>query len=386
MDARAIRGAGPDGARRRSGPRSGTAHGTDPRAAPDRSGAPTGAARPAPPPAPGRRETDAGTTANPTRKADTTGHGDGARGGTATRRGRRTAAVAAATATVMLVAAVSPSGPGNLFGLLQTFLPWLGLGVPALLALAAIRRAPLAAVAVLLPAAAWCLLFGGLLTDKHADDGDVTVVSHNVHDGNPDPRGTAHDLAASGAGLLALQELTSRTTPAYEKALAGDYPYHVVRGTVGVWSTYPLRDPEPVEIMPWTRALRVTADTPKGPLAVYVAHLASVRVSLGGGFATQRRDEAAAKLAEAVRAEPLPRVVVAGDLNGTPDDTSLRPLTGHLRSAQRTAGQGFGFTWPAAFPVARIDQILVRGVTPTASSTLPRTSSDHLPVTASLRL
>ncbi|MFB7500197.1 hypothetical protein ACFC09_36875 [Streptomyces sp. NPDC056161] len=46
----------------------------------------------------------------------------------------------------------------------------------------------------------------------------------------------------------------------------------------------------------------------------------------------------------------------------------------------------FGFGWPAAFPVARIDQILVKGVTPVSARTLPRTGSDHLPVAAALRL
>ncbi|MFF3731104.1 endonuclease/exonuclease/phosphatase family protein [Streptomyces sp. NPDC002476] len=314
------------------------------------------------------------------------GRGDEEGGGAAARRGRRTAAASVVTGIVMFAAAGLPSGPGNLVNLLQTFLPWLGLSVPLLLVLAAVRRAPVAAVAVLVPAVTWCFLFGGLLTDKRTDGGDMTVVSQNVHEANPDPSGTARALAASGAELLALQELTPRTAPAYERALAGTYPYHAVLGTVGLWSAYPLRDPEPVAIMPWTRALRVTADTPKGPLAVYVVHLASVRVSLGEGFATDRRNEAAAKLAEAVRAEPLPRVVVTGDFNGTPDDTSLRLLTGQLRSAQRTAGQGFGLTWPAALPVARIDQILVRGAIPTASSPLPRTGSDHLPVAASLRL
>ncbi|MGW4825312.1 hypothetical protein ACWEP4_42120 [Streptomyces sp. NPDC004227] len=46
----------------------------------------------------------------------------------------------------------------------------------------------------------WCFLFGGLLTDKRADGGDMTVVSRNVHDANPDPRKSAHGLASSGAG------------------------------------------------------------------------------------------------------------------------------------------------------------------------------------------
>jgi vancomycin resistance protein VanJ len=57
-----------------------------------------------------------------------------------------------------------------------------------------------------------------------------------------------------------------------------------------------------------------------------------------------------------------------------------------MRSTQGAAGNGFGFSWPASFPMARIDQILVKGVDPRSSWTLPRTGSDHLPVAARLQL
>ncbi len=78
-------------------------------------------------------------------------------------------------------------------------------------------------------------------------------------------------------------------------------------------------------------------------------------------------------------------------MNGDPyqrstDDRALAGLTSHLRSVQSTAGAGFGFTWPAALPMVRIDQILVRGVTPYSSRVLPADGSDHLPVTASIGL
>jgi hypothetical protein len=53
------------------------------------------------------------------------------------------------------------------------------------------------------------------------------------------------------------------------------------------------------------------------------------------------------------------------------DDRSFADITSQLRSAQDVAGDGFGFTWPASFPVVRIDQILVRGVEPDSSWVLP---------------
>ena len=74
--------------------------------------------------------------------------------------------------------------------------------------------------------------------------------------------------------------------------------------------------------------------------------------------------------------------MLLGDMNGTLDDRSFADITSQLRSAQDVAGDGFGFTWPASFPVVRIDQILVRGVEPDSSWVLPANGSDHRPVEA----
>lgn len=278
-----------------------------------------------------------------------------------------------------------PNGPGHLRSLVETFLPWTGLVVPALLLCALPRRSATAAVAAAVVAAVWCSLFGGTLLDKRADGGYLTVVTHNVDEHNPDPAGTARALAASGADVVALEELGDATAT-YRRILAARYPYTAVHGTVGLWSRYPVSDGGTVAIAPWPRALRATVHTPKGPVAVFVAHLMSVRFALGSGFGVRARDAAALRLAAALRAERLPRVVVVGDFNGTTDDRALAPVTSRLRSAQAEAGAGFGFSWPAAFPVARIDQILVRGVDPRSAWSLPATGSDHLPVAASLRL
>ncbi|MFI6288403.1 endonuclease/exonuclease/phosphatase family protein [Streptomyces sp. NPDC051018] len=290
---------------------------------------------------------------------------------------------------------------GGLGSLVETFLPWFGLFVPVLLAGALYRRSASAAVALLLPVTVWLSHFGGLLTDKSHPGGDLTVVSHNVDAANPDPLGTVRDLAASRADLLALEEITPQAKPLYEKGLAETYPYHTVQGTVGLWSTLPLSDTRPVDVdmdqgpladtkpadekSAHTRALRTTVATDRGPLAVYVAHLGSVRVFPRKGFWTDSRDRGAKALAEAVAAEPNERVMLLGDLNGTTDDGAFAGITSRLHSVNDTAGDGFGFSWPADFPVARIDQILVRGVEPTSSWVLPATGSDHLPVAAGIR-
>ncbi|MFD4954623.1 MULTISPECIES: endonuclease/exonuclease/phosphatase family protein [unclassified Streptomyces] len=299
------------------------------------------------------------------------------------RRGLLLAAFAVAIALVMVVHAQIPNRIGNLGSLIETFLPWAGLFVPVLLVLALVRRSATALIAVLLPVIVWLNQFGGLLTDKTGTGGELMVATHNVNADNPDPSGTARELAASGAQVLALEELKTSALPVYERTLAPQYRYHSVQGTVGLWSKYPISGVRAVDIkLGWTRAMRASVATPEGSVAVYVAHMPSVRVKLNAGFTAAQRDESADALGEAIAGEQLPRVVLLGDLNGTMNDRSLNAVTSQMRSTQGAAGSGFGFSWPASLPMARIDQIMVRGVEPVSSWTLPRTGSDHLPIAA----
>ncbi|NUP42033.1 MAG: hypothetical protein HOY76_34660, partial [Streptomyces sp.] len=303
------------------------------------------------------------------------------------RRGIATAAAGLLLTGVLFFHSDIPNRIGNLGSLTETFLPWLGLALPVLLAVAVLRRSVTALVALLLPAAVWLNLFGGLLTDKSSPGGDLTVLTHNVNAQNPDPDGTARDLVAAGADVVALEELPESQVPRYTRDMAAAYPYHSVQGTVGLWSRYPLSGVRPVDIrMGWTRAMRAAVATPDGPVAVYVAHLPSVRVTFDTGFTAGQRDNAADALGQAIVAEPLHSVVLLGDLNGTMNDRSLAAVTSQMRSTQGAAGNGMGFSWPASWPMARIDQIMVKGAEPRSSWTLPKTGSDHLPVAARLQL
>ncbi|WP_344595959.1 endonuclease/exonuclease/phosphatase family protein [Actinomadura vinacea] len=343
----------------------------------------------------GRQDTGAGTWRAGIRRAIRIGSRPGP-----WKRGLVLAVLALLLGLFMLLHARIPNRIGNLGSLVETVLPWLGLFIPVLLAGALWRRSASAVAALLLPVTVWLNLFGGLLSDKSHPGSDLTVASHNVGADNGDPAGTARDLAASGADVLALQELTQQARGTYEKELAKAYPYHTVQGTVGLWSRLPLSDTQPVDTkmdvgpladtkpvdikMAYNRALRTTVATNQGPLAVYVAHLGSVRVNPRAGFGTGHRDRGAQALGEAIAAEQNERVVLLGDVNGTMDDRAFDDITSQMRSAQDAAGDGFGFSWPAKFPMVRIDQILVRGVEPESSWVLPATGSDHRPVAAGI--
>ncbi|MFE9628084.1 endonuclease/exonuclease/phosphatase family protein [Streptomyces sp. NPDC006527] len=298
------------------------------------------------------------------------------------------AAFAVLTAGLLAFHRAVPNFAGRLGSLLEAFLPWLGLVIVMLLGLALLRRSATALVALLLPTAAWTYLFGGLLLPGAKSGAhDLVVVQHNVSDENTDPAGTARALTDAGPDLIALQELVPPALPVYQETLAPDYPYHAVRGTVGLWSKHPLADVRLLDIKPqgitgpWSRGLRTVVHTPHGEIAAYVAHLPSVRIR-ASGLASSWRDESAGLLGKAVAAEQLKTVILLGDLNGTVDDRGLAPLTSRMSVAQR----GFAFSFPAAFPLVRIDQVMARSATVAHIRTLPATGSDHLPVAAQITL
>ncbi|MET8482568.1 endonuclease/exonuclease/phosphatase family protein [Streptomyces tendae] len=299
-------------------------------------------------------------------------------------RGRVLAGTAVVTALLLSFHGSVPNRVGGLGSLLESFLPWLGAVVVVLFVLALVRRSALALLALLLPAAAWTHLFGGLLLPApEPGSGDLVVVQHNVSDENTDPGGTARALARAEPDLIALEELVPPALDVYAKTLAPDYPYRTVVGTVGLWSKYPLTGSRPLDIKPqgidevWERGLRAVAHTPRGAVAVHVAHLPSIRLG-ASGLTSSRRDESAGLLGDALAKEELRRVVLLGDLNGTVDDRALAPLTDSLNVAER----GLALSFPAGFPLARIDQVMARAGTVGAVRTLPATGSDHLPVVA----
>ncbi|MEI7035020.1 endonuclease/exonuclease/phosphatase family protein [Streptomyces pratensis] len=309
----------------------------------------------------------------------------GAEGG---RRGWVVAGSAVVAAGVLAFHRAVPNRPGRVGSLLESFLPWFGVVIVLLLGIALVRRSAVALVAVLLPVGAWVHLFGTLLLPAEEPGArELDVVQHNVSDENRDPAGTARTLIESGADLVALEELVPPALSAYEKGLAPTYPHHVVHGTVGLWSKYPLSGSGPVDIKPrsiddgWSRGLRAVVHSPYGEVAAYVAHLPSIRIG-AAGLASGPRDESAGVLGRAIASESIDTVILLGDLNGAAEDRGLAPLTSRLNVAER----GFAFSFPRAVPVVRIDQVMARAAAVRHLDTLPATGSDHLPVVARVAL
>ncbi|MFI9590829.1 endonuclease/exonuclease/phosphatase family protein [Nonomuraea sp. NPDC052265] len=268
---------------------------------------------------------------------------------------------------------------GGFTPVLESLLPWMGLAVPLLLLLAVLARSRAAALAALAPGLVWAAMFGStLLATPPGGPSDLAVGTVNVGVRNS-ASGEAVKAIAEDLDLLAAQELTPGGPAA--KQLNKMFRYHYPVSTVGLWSRYPISETSPLDVgMGWPRALRAVVSTPKGKVTVYVMHLASARPGH-----TASRDASLAHARRLVDADPSKRVLLLGDLNTATTDRGMHGLTPPLTDAQSVAGDGFGFTWPAEFPITRPDHILFRGMTATKAGVAPATGSDHRAAIASLR-
>ncbi|WP_146955944.1 endonuclease/exonuclease/phosphatase family protein [Glutamicibacter soli] len=265
--------------------------------------------------------------------------------------------------------------------ILDNLTPWLGLGIPLLLLLTIVLGGRATYVALLVPTVVWGVLFGSAaLPSAPVDSQDPLVVaSQNVHQ---DAVTSARSLAESGAEVITLQELGEGQIDLVTDALKRSHPYYYSVSTVGLWSSYPLSNPEPLDLgLGWDRALRADVDTESGPVRVYAVHAASARPT-----GHDERDTMLASLADYVAKDPSSKVIAAGDFNATSTDRHFAPVADQLDDVHYSAW-GLAMTWPRTpFAMLGIDHVMVRGVTGTSLNRIPAGDSDHYALRASVDL
>lgn len=312
-------------------------------------------------------------------------------------------------------------------------LPYLSAGVVAAAALTALRRRwrLLALHAVCL---ALIVVRFGLplpLRGEEARPGDLRVMTFNV------PRWGGLAIAdktrrlealtrAVRPDLVALQEANtvfdgrrnlSKRSPSYVRSLVDSLHYRVLRPDGGrrtpqpVLGRLPLDDPSQVALQVGTDEENLTYVVRmgfrwKGRRAVlYNVHLHSfggkkpweaedpdpLNMSFWGPYFRQyRRDyRVRAREVEKIRAmleeETLP-VVVVGDFNSTPHSWAYRQLAAGMQDAFHRAGSGWGATYHARLPFARIDFVLASEEWEIVDAAVPDVRlSDHRPLLATLR-
>lgn len=265
----------------------------------------------------------------------------------------------------------------------ETILPWTGIVLALVLLMTLIRFSWLSAVGFLVPALVWAGMFGpALLPNEDSGESDITVATHNVGARMPEPTAAAQTLIERDPDIVTIQELESLSGKIIHKELDSSFAHSQVLDTVGVWSKWPMSAPEEVDLgLQWPRAFATTVSTDHGDIRFYAVHMPSVRPGH-----ESMRNAALRRLATAVETDGADHVVVAGDFNTASTDNNMSTLVPPLTDSREQARGGFGFTWPARFPVTRLDHVLYRGFDATSDEVLDRGSSDHRAVLAGLDL
>lgn len=220
----------------------------------------------------------------------------------------------------------------------------------------------------------------------------LRFLSANLRYGRADAEAVVQ-YAEEGADVVALQELTPAALVRLEAAgLDRLFPHRALRemdepGGVGLWSRYPISDVR-IDDGFWLGMLAADVHLPETPVPtrVLTVHLSAPWPDPLQGW----RDDLArlaGTLLTAARASTGP-VLLAGDLNATPDMREFRRLLRQgYQDAGAQAGAGVVRTHPSdivAPPVFAVDHILTRGYVATSLRTLQVPGSDHRALLAQL--
>jgi vancomycin resistance protein VanJ len=301
---------------------------------------------------------------------------------------------------------------GGIGSLLETWLPWVGVPVAVLLVAALIVHTRRAVIATLAAALVWTALYGPTLLPRGSSaPQQLRVFSEDVNGKAQEATDSGSMALAQHADVVALEDMySSVSATSAVNALNTAYPNHVTEYEFGLWSRYPITDATPIALgtatsaqsstlgsdeaglaaaasdVPVIGALKATLATPHGPLVVYLVHLP--QPVLGDQGFAKARDVALTQFVAMLKTDKSARIAVVGDINVAATDRQFSQLTRNdgLASAQQTAGSGFGFTWPAEFPIVRLDDVLTRGLTALRSVVLPAIASGqtHLPIQVDL--
>ncbi|MCV7281824.1 endonuclease/exonuclease/phosphatase family protein [Mycolicibacterium flavescens] len=271
--------------------------------------------------------------------------------------------------------------------------PYLMLGAPvAVLVFAALRRWGATLLAVALTAAVVAVQAPLYSADDAPAGVTVRFASVNLRYGEADATAVV-TLAREQVDVLAVQELTPQLAENLAE-LGADFPFQVLQprdgpAGVGIWSRYPMRAGTSFDEF-WLGLLtaRVRIPGAAAETTVVTTHLSAPWPDPFEGW---RQDVTRLPtVLQQIAADAPGAVLVAGDLNSTPDMREFRALLrdGYHDAAEQ-AGAGLTRTHPADIavpPVFAVDHILTRDATATSVRTVAVPGSDHRALIAEIVL
>ena len=236
-----------------------------------------------------------------------------------------------------------------------------------------------------------------------ASSGAITVLSYNIHIGNPPskPKGfvdldtIAATIRSSGADLVAVQELdsnTRRTNGVYQLQVLAEklrmyyhfestIPYEDGAYGIGILSKYPLQEisayalPQVEGVKSEPRKVLIAKVNIAGkPLLFGCTHVDFTKV------VNPVQMKELVKILDSLPALP---VIIGGDFNTTLDNEGMQLMVSRFRNASVAND----FTIPVINPKKKIDFIFYKGLSFVQDSVMSSHNygSDHLPVRAELK-
>jgi endonuclease/exonuclease/phosphatase (EEP) superfamily protein YafD len=304
--------------------------------------------------------------------------------------------IAAAAFAVAALALAARYVPGVNRPVLVTaaLAPYLALGAPVAMILFAVAHCWIGVIlAGILTIATIAVRLGWFIRGKAETGVGVRIVSANLRYGRAYADAVV-SLAREHADILAVQEVTPEKADEISKAGIDEVlPFRVLRtregpAGVAIWSRYPMEPAAEYDEF-WLGLITARVRIPGMPAeaTVVTTHMSAPWPEPIRGW----RDDLArvATVLSEIGAATKGPVIVAGDLNATPDVLEFRRLLRHgYRDAAEQAGAGLTRTHPADIPIPplfAVDHILLRGATATSVHTACLPGSDHRALIAHIR-
>ena len=223
----------------------------------------------------------------------------------------------------------------------------------------------------------------------HPGTPNFRLMTYNVARGGAGERAAGQSAAeALAAAVLAqrpdvicLQEINGLQPTLFPELLRRLPGYTAVPSReVAILTRFPVLERQETALPGTGRRLLSAALKVQGVrVTVLNAHFTTIPLRGGWTAARDARDAQLRALLGAAQTTPGP-LLACGDFNTPAHGRVYGELKRHFANAFEQAGSGFGYTFPASFPLVRIDHVWLRGAHATRGAVPESRASDHRPL------
>ncbi|WP_425147058.1 endonuclease/exonuclease/phosphatase family protein [Deinococcus sp.] len=213
----------------------------------------------------------------------------------------------------------------------------------------------------------------------------LRLMTYNIARGEGGAAAIAATVSAQRPDVVCLQETNTLEAGLMDDLLARLPDYTALRvREVAILTRFPVLTHHRTALPGTSRELlSAVLDVRGRPLSVLNAHFTTI--PLRGGWRAARSSRAVQLQSLLQAAQALPAsLAICGDFNTPPRGEVYAALKQRFGNAFEQAGTGFGYTFPAGFPLVWIDHVWLRGAAAVRAVVPSSRASDHRPLAVDL--